>query len=345
MTTTKVRNPLISYAEMNLPLPDSRELWLAPTAEAWKSFYLSKQQHTTSVCDLLANNDLIKCLPDSVDNRLARKAYVHGLAALTWEHSQQEKLFNSVDTSTNPSAKLWLQTRYQTLYDTLKTFRASVPMDSPSMRILLEFLMLNYHVVPDKVTRFAGKCGEEEAHRAFQELQSWIQTKQARLAVWHGAQVLRAARTVRPHHLRGGDSFIIHHTVMVIWAYSMLLRDAARKAGLSTPLNGGSGAQALSLDETSNEPLVMLDGDSDSAVNSFILGNTGRPYVMFDAAEASEAVMQGRQPKLCDLRHPQQVLKMGVRVLEGSFPNEPRHQLPPLIKSLCDLMDMLASLR
>lgn len=77
MTTTKVRNPLISYADMTLPLPSNRELWLAPTATAWKTLYLcGDQRHTVSLCELLADNDAIRYLPESVDKRLANKVRV-----------------------------------------------------------------------------------------------------------------------------------------------------------------------------------------------------------------------------------------------------------------------------
>ena len=80
MTTTKVRNPLVSYAEMSLPLPEDHKIWLAPTAEAWKELYLGSprpnHRHTISLCELLADNELVSCLPRSVDDRLAKKVYV-----------------------------------------------------------------------------------------------------------------------------------------------------------------------------------------------------------------------------------------------------------------------------
>jgi hypothetical protein len=212
MTTTKVRAPVVSYAEMTLPLPDGRELWFAPTAQAWKAAALRiTQRHTTSLCDMLVNNDLVRCLPASVDHRLANKAYVYGLAALTWEHSQQSKLFHNTDPNVNPSAKLWLQARYQSLYETLRNYQTSLQPSSPSLKILHEFLMMTFHVTAETITSFAGKYGEEEAHRAYKELQAWVQTKPARLAAFHAAQVLRAAREGKPHNLRGADAFIVRY--------------------------------------------------------------------------------------------------------------------------------------
>lgn len=347
MTVTKVRNPLVSYAEMSLPLPARLDLWYAPTAEAWKSLYLSDatgdQRRTLSVRELLADKALVKSLPESIDRRLANKAYVHGLAALTWDCSQQSKLFNTVDPSANPSGRLWLQSRYEGLYDTLQNFSSDLHPESPSLRILQEFLMMSFHVSPETITAFAGKSGEEEAHRAYKELQAWAPTKPARLAVWHAGQVLRAALQVPHHTLRGADSFIIHHTVMVIWAYSMLQRDAARKAGLATPINGAPNPHQSFLDAIAVDQIVTLDGESNGKTNAFVSSGAGRPFLQLD--ESSWIPQTGEQSGMCDLRYPQQVLLAGVRVLESRFPGESRDRLPPLIKSLCDLMDLLASLR
>lgn len=120
-TITKVRNPLISYAEMTLPLPASRDQWLAPTAETWHMSGLEKtprdaKHANLSLRDLLADDELLRCLPGDVDVSVARAAHLHGLAAQTWEHFQQSSVVNSpLASNSDPSGKLWLQTRHQQL--------------------------------------------------------------------------------------------------------------------------------------------------------------------------------------------------------------------------------------
>lgn len=220
-TIAKVRNPLISYAEMTLPLPASRDLWLAPNAEVWKAAYLEKTtkhaENNISVRDLLADSELVKCLPETVDVRSAKVSRLYGLAALTWEQHQQSQLLNSPFASVDASSKLWQQSRHQKLYETLQGAQSSLEGCSAVAKLFHEFLMMSLHVNADEVTRFAGKCGEDEAHRAYKELQTWASSKQARKAIWHAAQVLRAAREVPPYQLRGPDAFLIYHTVMVLW--------------------------------------------------------------------------------------------------------------------------------
>jgi len=52
----------------------------------------------------------------------------------------------------------------------------------------------------------------------------------------HAGQVLHAARAIRLYHNRGQDSFIIYHSIMVLWTYSMIINDYARKTGSNTPV-------------------------------------------------------------------------------------------------------------
>ncbi|USW52694.1 hypothetical protein Slin15195_G060130 [Septoria linicola] len=334
-TITKVRNPLVSYAEMTLPLPACRELWLAPTAEAWNVALLEnstsdKKYSELSLRDLLADHELLGCLPVTIDKSVARAAHLHGLAAETWGHFQQSSVVNSPFASTaDASAKLWLQTRHQKLYQMLQAIRAAGRDSSAVTALLHEFLMLSMHVNPDDVTRFAGKCGEAEAHRAYQELQAWSQTKRARTAIFHAGQVLRLGREVPPYQLRGADAFIIYHALMVLWAYGMMQRDFARRTRSNTPVGN-------TLPREDDIP-IFLDEKKDGALDAFLLLGTGRPCLRIRQAGI-------RQLQCCDLQHPQVVMQVGVRVLEDNYPNELRKNLPQLIKSLCELMGELGVL-
>lgn len=172
--------------------------------------------------------------------------------------------------------------------------------------------MMSLHVNPDLITRFAGKCGEAEAHRAYQELQPWSQTKPARTAIWHAAQVLRHAREVQPYQLRGADTFIIYHAVMVIWTWSMMHRNT------QTP------------DEQAGRADVLIDGDE---VDAFVLMGSGRPCLRWNHHET------------IFIRDPRAVMRFGIRLLESNYPNESRANLPQLTKSLCELMGELGGLK
>ncbi|TKA81732.1 hypothetical protein B0A55_01117 [Friedmanniomyces simplex] len=340
MTMTKHRNPLLSYAELSLPLPASRDMWLAPSANAWRIAYLSKpddpHQHRLSLRSLLADGSMIHCLPPGVDSRAAINAHLYGIAAQLWEYHQQALLHRSTTSAVDASASLWLQSRHQSLHQDLQALSTTIPDTSPLARLLHEFLLVSLHVSIDGVVRFAGSCGEEEAHVAYQSMQPWSQTKRARIAVWHAAQVVRWARAVRPYQLRGCDAFITYHAVMVLWAFGMMQRDATRRTARSSPAPGA--AQQAECNTQVEKPLVFLDSPKCPKAESFIHMDYGRPCLQLRASSRST-------PTICDLRNPQSMMNVGIDALEGNCPNEQRQGMPQMVRSLCDLMSELGCLR
>lgn len=114
MTMVKHRPPLITYAELTLALPASRTLWLAPSAEVWRTRYLDANITTNaySLRTLLKDETMLICLPADIDAHIARSSYLHGIAAQSWEHAQQSVLLND---SSDPSSQLWARLRQQKL--------------------------------------------------------------------------------------------------------------------------------------------------------------------------------------------------------------------------------------
>ena len=115
MTLVKHRNPLLSFSEVSVPLPSPRSLWLAPSAAAWRTRWLSSDHRLNiiSLKSLLQDDSAIHCLTPDVDEQVARSAYLYGLAAQTWEHTQQSAI---LEASNDASSQLWLQSRQQKLY-------------------------------------------------------------------------------------------------------------------------------------------------------------------------------------------------------------------------------------
>lgn len=187
MAMAKYRQPVISYAELTLPLPASRDLWLAPSAEAWrKAFLQSVEQNGTqsaSLRSLLSDNKPISCLPKPLDHGLAVTSLLYGISAQVWEHVQQSTLEDE-GVNHDPCHQLWMQSRHQSLYQRLKKLAEGLHDSPPPALLALQFQMMSLHVSVDTVMRFLGKCGEAEAHRAYQKLQSWSTEKSARIAVW-----------------------------------------------------------------------------------------------------------------------------------------------------------------
>lgn len=114
MTMVKHRPPLITYAELTLALPSSKTLWLAPTAEIWRTRYLETNitSNPPSLLTLLKDEADILCLPSDIDSQVTRSTYLHGIAAQIWEHAQQSVLLHD---SSDPSSQLWARSRQQKL--------------------------------------------------------------------------------------------------------------------------------------------------------------------------------------------------------------------------------------
>ncbi|KNG51781.1 fad binding domain containing protein [Stemphylium lycopersici] len=246
-----------------------RSLWLAPTAEAWRKELIRTgyDDATRSLRDILQDESTIMCIPASIDMSVALSGYLHGLAAQIWDHSQQARLLSS---STDPSSQLWTQTRQEKLYQSLRNLTTLLTPAPAVTSLFHEFLQMYLHVNLDMIARFAGKCGEEEAHHAYAQLQSWMRVREARIAVSHAGQIVRAGRAVPPYQVRGPDSMMIYHAIMVLWTYSMLIWDHANKTRPGTPMQ----------ESDSDGQLVYLDDDPSQhrpALNAFLFAGQVHP--------------------------------------------------------------------
>ncbi|KAJ4984578.1 C6 transcription factor [Stagonosporopsis vannaccii] len=340
MTIIKHRPPLITYAELSLALPASKSLWLAPTAEIWRTRYLETNIHPSplSLRALLKDEAGILCLPPDIDAQVTQSSYLHGIAAQIWEHAQQSVLLHE---NSDPSSQLWARSRQQKLYQCLQR-EEFLPGKSPAVTGLFhQFLQMYLHVNLDLITRFAGKCGESAANSAYVHLAPWSQRKEARIAICHAGQVLRAARHIPPYQARGPDSFMIYHAIMVLWTYSMMVRDRAKKTGTTTPLRTQLGSPP--------SKIVYLDdatSNNQSDIDSFILMNNGMPCLRIISTHLSVAPEPGSptRPDICNLKYPSQVMKVGVKLLDAMHPDVDRETGPPLLRALCGLMEELGGL-
>ncbi|RMZ71972.1 c6 transcription factor [Pyrenophora seminiperda CCB06] len=182
MTMVNHRQPLLSYAELTLPLPASEALWLAPSAATWKARILDEPPHSfrPSLRSILQESGSISCLHASYDPRIARSAYIHGLASQIWEHRQQTVLLHEMS---DPSSQLWSRSRQQKLQESLRNINIALDSSSALICVFQQFLQMYLYADLDAITRFAGRCGEEAAHRAYIALQPWSKSREARIAV------------------------------------------------------------------------------------------------------------------------------------------------------------------
>jgi hypothetical protein len=111
------RPAIISYTELTLPFPAARDLWLAPTAAAWKDIWTARYHavKTTdlSLRDLLSDPSLIMHVTVEHDCEISRSALLHGLASQVWEFRQQMMLSQGHQSGPRATTRLWLQSRQE----------------------------------------------------------------------------------------------------------------------------------------------------------------------------------------------------------------------------------------
>lgn len=155
----------------------------------------------------------------------------------------------------------------------------------------------------------------------------------------HAGQVLHSARAIQPYQNRGQDSFLIYHSIMVLWTYSMITSDQERRTGCNTPNPPTSSVRA-------DHPgaLVFLDdarSTNQNAVDSFVVMNTGIPCLRILSTD--EGYIE--RADVCSLKHPSQVMQVGVALLDGTHPHVDRVTGPPLLRALCGLLEKLGGLQ
>ncbi|KAJ5096575.1 hypothetical protein N7456_007296 [Penicillium angulare] len=324
VTLSMNRPAITSYTEFTLPLPGARDLWLAPTATAWRDIWTSQYRliglSEINLRDLLTEPSLLSHVPPEVDSAIAESAILNGLALQVWEFRQQMHLSGSRATT-----KLWLQSRQEDLYSILKTFQGDAP-DLPPVTILMnEFTMMYLHLDMDAIQRFVGKMGESEARRAFPTLREWSRSKDARMAIWHAGQVIRAARTVAPYQFRGFDSLCIYHSSLVLWVYG-LLQCGEKRLQPESPIS-----------EAELSPVVTLDGSDNNLVKAFLNRGIGRPGLT--------AGQHRNARDFIELSMPRSVMSVVRQVFEGNCPLPmPGDIAPPMIQNLCSLIEDLGNL-
>lgn len=88
-----MRSPLITPAQMHLPAPASRELWLAPDAQTWRSAYLAQNPAEgatlPSTIEMFSDPESFSGRDHHSDKSLCRLLVAHSLAHEVFEYRQQ----------------------------------------------------------------------------------------------------------------------------------------------------------------------------------------------------------------------------------------------------------------
>ncbi|KAK5697728.1 hypothetical protein LTR17_023845 [Elasticomyces elasticus] len=319
------KNPLLSPAQMMMPLPACRELWLAPNAQAWRNAYLRLappgQSDTPAMMDFFGHNNLLEQYGTVVDKTLCMLIASHGLGHEIWHFRARARLLSGWQNHGRRDRHLEHARQQRDLLDDLTTFQAHCELQvtsAPEVMLTLELLMMLLHVDIEDIQTFSGKLGEEEARSVFPKVLLWSQSGESRVAVFHAGQVFRVARLFEKTRLRDFYAVALHHSALTLWVYGMITTSASRKSGRESPARAVAQAQG-------ELPVVPLDTLDDRAARSFQLLGQGTagihdPDRTFVPLSSSKALMG-----------------TAALILKSNFPGS-SNGLPPLIDNLANLM-------
>ncbi|CAG9975137.1 unnamed protein product [Clonostachys byssicola] len=311
--------PIISFSELKTPLPCARSLWLASDAEEWKSIYHSvpREASPLSLVEYLRNPAELN--ESSYDLTFSQLIIIYGIWGMAWQYLQLHEALNKPKTS---SAALALQ--HQEIIRIIDQFQVHMDDDaSPCVeepRLMLELVQLRLHIPFHQVESFAGKGSIEDARQALPILHDWVDTQEARQAIWHAGQVLRAAEKFRSGHLRGFFAIAVYQAALALWVYSLVAQGKAKEDNPPTSA------------QTTNAT-VCLNGPSELLTRRFIC--TGKPPSCVLRPGRSAAGPASASVPI-PLTAQESISCMVADMLADNFAN--CQALPPLVENLQQLL-------
>ncbi|KAI0102879.1 hypothetical protein GGR51DRAFT_273753 [Nemania sp. FL0031] len=323
---TTLASPTMSYAELTLPLPESKELWFAKTALEWKQEYLVRFTGQTKrppcLGDLLRDINLLTANYQRLDTQYTISIYLHAFWNLIFEWRQLSAVHRSNPFQNNYRAgpNLILNSRHQELCKALSSFQLVAADQHASFSaqeaLLLNLILMNLHVSLDDLQLFAGKEGEDQARRVYPILQQWSESSEARQALWHAGQILRQAKTFPSGHLKQFYAVGVHHAALALWTYGVVTRATRNQSSSSLP-----------------QQVVYIDGQESTEVQRFIEFGQGRPTIRGIRSNDGQNIESG-------LEDPRSCMEISQEVLRMNF-STGQELLPPMVENLCHLIKQL----
>ncbi|KAM5345114.1 hypothetical protein ACJ41O_010976 [Fusarium nematophilum] len=300
-------NPLVSYAEVLLPLPCSPDIWTAASPEQWK--FISAAQGVSGllyVADLMDDPDLINNPRASVDTYFAGLAVLSCTWAMCWEYIQ----FSSFQ-RTHPRRwnTLVTELRKDELLKLLAHLKLSLASDvsmDPETAMRLELTLLHLHMPFEDIQIFAGMEGPERARAVYPMIRDWMKSEGARHTICHAAQIVQISKRLPKGSVRGPLSITLYHASLAFWAYGLL---SDQPQGTPTALN----------------QCVYLDDAEGIALQRFRGFGQGQPCIR--GAEDG--------PGIIPLSQPDKVMEAIMAIVRANFEGIP---VPHLTEKLVQLM-------
>jgi hypothetical protein len=316
-STVLLTGPLISYAELSLPLPCCPMLWSAPSAEQWRDIFCSQESETQSrfqtrsMMECVMNMDLLESHRELVDMNLSSTAVLQALWGLTWEYRQMSLLTGSATSSTPPrswSAGLLMASRYQQLIEMLGYYKVAYGNETS---LYWHSTLMHLHMSLEEIQLLAPGLEQSDTVGPIPHtLAAWSASKDGRTAVWHAAQIVREARGSRPQCIRDFAAVALYQATLALWAYGMAV---------------GSLSKICTTQES-----IWVDGEETDHIQRFISVGRGQPMLHRESPECG----------FVDLWDPTAVVAMTTRLLHDNHGGPDAHE-PPLVECLIHALQKL----
>ncbi|KAL7271015.1 hypothetical protein RUND412_006252 [Rhizina undulata] len=325
--------PLISYAELTLPLPYSDELWESLSAKAWRNTYLAAPPPNRLPTFIeYFQNFSTHPMSAGINWDLSLYTVLNGISSLIWEYRQLFAIrtaIPSVERDGLPGGRvtsdLILTSRMQELSGLLGTWRIkasmAIPFSSPSesgtlvaeRAITFSLLQISLYASLDTLQIFAGKEGETSARNIYPSMQRWRAHDNSRWALWHAGQLIRVFRiNVKTYFLTDFAAVALYHASLVLWAYGLL--GLGEKSKNPTPARLSSTAQ--------DADVVQVDCEEDAVSGkNFVALGMGKPGILgeggkFIALDAPGEVMDSLAELLCWEEEPSPLVESLAKLIK-----------------------------
>lgn len=314
-------NPLVSYADVQLPLPAPEAVWAARSAEEWKAAFLASGEQRLSVADFLDEPEKLQTNRGLVDTATTGLAFLSCTWTLAWELIQLSSFQRARPGRWNG---LLLASRRDELLKLLSHFRLAMDANGPCAQELtmrLELTHLHLHMPFEDIQLFAGMEGPEQAREVYPAIVEWVRSEDARRAIWHAGQILSVAREMPRTTLQGHAATTVYHAGLSLWVYGLVAESVV--PGMS--IAPGEAAT----------PEVNLDGVNGLLLQRFIQFGSGRPCIKRISRTEGH---YGESLDAVHLRQPDMVLQSVVEILRASHEGVSK---PRLVVQLVQLMEGL----
>ncbi|KAM0315018.1 hypothetical protein ACHAO8_004309 [Botrytis cinerea] len=325
----------LSPSELTLPLPESRELWLAPSAIHWKQAFVqlqvSAQGKVPSIIECIANPSTTRLFPQTCDRGFASQVQVYAIASLVRAFKHTQALFATNDPDLNRSALIADESQERRLEQVIQAlgvgYNTGGSEEIAAWNLLRELTSMHLYISFNQLELFAGQEGPDEAQAVYPTLHTWFQSESSRHAVWHAGQVLRHMRAIPVGALRIFHALACYHASLCLCIYGIISKRSTSQAKSSAP--------------TSTETSVLLvDGEETLSTRRWIQLGSGTPVI---STSPTSSDMSAQSEETTALSSATITMNVAIEVIRKKF-RELLDIEPRLVGNICRLMQSIGNM-